>query len=362
MSLMRKKPTPKSIAAARNNGRKSHGPKTETGKQNSALNAIKHGTFAGASPPHLQALGEDPAEFARHFGAFRSAFNPQDGYEEVLVKEIADLHWRLERLKRGEAGLLAWRKNAFQKDREWKAHLARRVRIDAFREYTISRKYKDLLASKGDSRIVHYSGFTPEGDMNSPESPEKYAHILETLSTVRDVTSVRGLEAVQIDSLELVLGDGANCRGSALISVLQACQLDFEKQDPKAQEYRRNCVLQALDEEISYFEKESRLYHEREIEVSPEMADAQLLPSAEDLDRIIRYENHLERLIELKRQQLFAWRREKANAGKSMVPSLTMPATQTQANGNGHEPSDHSNGFGRALSPRAIGNGNRVNH
>lgn len=350
------------LLAVQRNGRKSHGPKTETGKQNSSLNAIGHGIFAKASLPHLQALGEDPAEFTRHFEAFSSAFSPRDGYEEVLVREIAVLHWRLERLKRAEAGLLASRKHAFQKDREWKAHLGRRARIDAFREYTVARKYKDLLATKGDPRTVHYSGFTPEGDMNSPDSPEKYAHILETLSTVRDVTSVRGLEAVQIDSLELVLGDGANCRGSALISVLQACQLDFEKQDPKAQEYRRNCVLQALDEEILYFEKESRLYREREIEVSPELADAQLLPSAEDLDRIIRYENNLERLIELKREQLFEWRRENANASKSIVPSLPLPAIHARPNGNGNESSGQPNGFDRAGSLGVSGNDNRVNH
>ena len=106
MSLVKKKVTPKLLLAVQRNGRKSHGPKTEAGKQNSSLNAIGHGIFAKASLPHLQALGEDPAEFTRHFEAFSSAFSPLGGYEEVLVREIAVLHWRLERLKRAEAGLL----------------------------------------------------------------------------------------------------------------------------------------------------------------------------------------------------------------------------------------------------------------
>jgi hypothetical protein len=48
------------------------------------------------------------------------------------------------------------------------------------------------------------------------------------------------------------------------------------------------------------------------------MSDAQLLPPTEGLDRIIRYEVHLERLIEHKRQQLCERRREKATVN---VPS-----------------------------------------
>ena len=63
---------------------------------------------------------------------------------------------------------------------------------------------------------------------------------------------------------------------------------------------------------ISYFEKEFHLYLQREVEVPGEMSDAQLLPPNEDLDRIIRYERHLERLIEHKIQQLYERRRQKA--------------------------------------------------
>lgn len=335
MSLIRKKSTPKFVAAVQKNGHKSAGPRTAAGKNNCSLNAITHGAFAQVGLPHMQALGEDPAEFARHLESLRSAFKPGDGYEEVLVKEIAVLHWRLDRLKRGEAGFLASRMQNLQRDREWKAHLARRARVDAFRDYTAFRELKDLRASRADPKSVHYSGAIPEGDMNSPESPEKYATILRTLRTTRDLLLSNGFDAISATNLKLVLGDGANCQGSNLLGMFQVCSVDLEKQPPEIQEYRRNSFLRALEEEIRYFEEEFQLYLAREVEVSREMADAQLLPSSEDLDRIIRYENNLERLIELKRQQLFEWRWEKTNA--NAATSLAAPAAPARTNGHDRE-------------------------
>jgi hypothetical protein len=330
MALFRKRSTPRLAAAARRNGHKSHGPKTQSGKQNSSLNAIRHGGFAKVALPHMHALGEDPAEFERHLQGFLAAFNPQDGYEETLAGEIAEHHWRLRRLKRAEAAFLASRLQSLQRDREWKAHLARRARVDAFRDYPPAREPKDVLARRADSKAVHYSGFNPEGDMNSPESPQKYANIICTLKTLRDMFLLNGFEAVTPSKLEIVFGRGANCLGAELFSALEACSKDLEKESADTQEYRRTHFLQALDSEIRYFQKEFQLYLAREVEVSREMADAQLLASSEDLERIIRAETHLERLIEIKRQQFFEWRREKANIG--VVTSIPM-ATSNSAIG-----------------------------
>jgi hypothetical protein len=71
MSL-RKSPrlTPGFLAAARRNAQHSSGPRTAAGKQNSKLNALKHGRYA--LPENLRLsrlrgmpLGEDPEEFQR---------------------------------------------------------------------------------------------------------------------------------------------------------------------------------------------------------------------------------------------------------------------------------------------------------
>jgi hypothetical protein len=290
MSLVKKKVTPKLLLAARTNGRKSRGPRTKLGKQNSSLNALKAGVFAQVSPAHMQALGEDPAEFAKHLGDLRQAFNPQDGAERVLVAGIAQLYWRLFRLQRGEAGFLASRRRSLQAEREWRSHLARRAHVNTFEDCATAVK----------------------GLMNSPDCPAKFLHILKTLDTVRELHLRNGFGRDDSRTFEVIFGGDASCMGIDLVGAYETCRGDFDKQSPATQEYRRQYYLKALDEEISYFEKEFQLYLHREVQVPGEMSDAQLLPPTEDLDRIIRYETHLERLIELKTQQLYERRREKA--------------------------------------------------
>src|SRR5208283_584123 len=135
---------------------------------------------------------------------------------------------------------------------------------------------------------------------------------LQTLDTVRTNHLHKGFSGIDSRTFNLIFGAHASCLGINLISAYETCRLDFEKQPHDMQEYRREYFLKALDEEIRYFEKEFQLYLQREVQVPGEMSDAQLLPPTEDLDRIIRYEVHLERLIEHKRQQLYERRREKA--------------------------------------------------
>lgn len=288
MSLIRKKLSPKLLAAVRSNGRKSRGPRTESGKRHSSLNALQHGAFAQVSPAHMKALGENFSDFAELLASLRQAFNPQDGFEELLIVGIAQLYWRVLRAHRGEAGFLASRKRSFQLDREWNAHLANRAREGA----------------SGRTAIV--SG----GHINSPDCPAKFSEILGILNTVRQNYLLDGLSGYQPGAFELIFG--RSCLANDLISSLEVCSRDFDKQSPETQAYRKQYFLDALDVQIKYFERQFELYRRRELEVPQEMSDAQLLPPTEDLDRIIRCEGFLERQIERKLLQLYEWRREKA--------------------------------------------------
>lgn len=309
MSLVKKRVTPKLLLAVRTNGRKSHGPRTELGKRHSSLSALKDGACAPVSLAHMQALGEDPAEFAKLLASLRQAFDPQDGVEEVLVAGIAQLYWRLSRLHRGEAGFLASRRRTLQADREWRAHLARRAHVNTFQDCTTA----------------------VQGLVNSPDCPAKFLHILKTLDTVRSIHLRDGFSGNDSRTFNLIFGPEASCLGIELVAAYESCRLDFEKQPQDTQEYRREYFLKALDEEISYFEKEFLLYLQREVEVPGEMSDAQLLPPTEDLDRIIRYEGHIERLIEHKVQQLYDRRRRKAGV------SAGTPLTIVPDRGNSDE-------------------------
>ena len=88
--------------ANKHNARNSTGPQTETGKQRSSQNGLKHGVYS------LRAVipGEDPAEFDQLCSEFVDEFQPDTPYERSLVRQIADAEWRLRRISRLEADFL----------------------------------------------------------------------------------------------------------------------------------------------------------------------------------------------------------------------------------------------------------------
>lgn len=307
MSLVKKRVTPKQLLAVQRNGRKSRGPRTELGKRHSSLNALKEGAFAQVSPAHMKALGEDPADYTKLLASLSQALDPQDGVEQVLVAGIAQLYWRLSRLQRGEAGFLASRRRSLQADREWRSHLARRAHVDTFKDCATAVK----------------------GLMDSPDCPAKFLHILKTLDTVRELHLLKGFGGNDSGTFDLIFGVDASCLGVDLVATYETCRIDFEKQPPLTQEYRTERFLKALDAEIIYFETEFQLYLQREVQVPGEMSDAQLLPPALDLDRIIRYETHLERLIEHKTLQLFERRRWKTTVDIQKPPHAPRPQKES---------------------------------
>ena len=96
-------PTPVDRTAInRANSRHSTGPRTDSGKQRSSLNALRHGlTAASAVLP-----SEDQAAFDAHRRGFFDEYQPATPTETQLVQELADTSWRLNRIPLLEADLL----------------------------------------------------------------------------------------------------------------------------------------------------------------------------------------------------------------------------------------------------------------
>jgi hypothetical protein len=93
--------------ANRANAMHSTGPRTDSGKQRSSLNALRHGlTAASAVLP-----SEDQAAFDAHRRSFFDEYQPATPTETQLVMEIADTSWRLNRIPSLEAGLLSQNPN-----------------------------------------------------------------------------------------------------------------------------------------------------------------------------------------------------------------------------------------------------------
>jgi hypothetical protein len=122
MSL-RKSPrlSPELLAAKRSNARRSTGPRTPAGKQNSKLNALKQGHYAAPENHHqvMLALGEDPQEFENSKQELLTTFGPGDALWEKQVDDLAKLYWRRERLERAQAGL---KRRALQGIDDWQHH------------------------------------------------------------------------------------------------------------------------------------------------------------------------------------------------------------------------------------------------
>ena len=87
-------------AANRENAKKSTGPRTEAGKRRSSQNALVHGLTAR----HLTPLGEVSDALATLEKQFLDSWNPQTHCEASLVKNLASIQLRVNRLTRVEAG------------------------------------------------------------------------------------------------------------------------------------------------------------------------------------------------------------------------------------------------------------------
>jgi len=119
MSL-RKSPqlTPQLLAAARSNAQHSTGPRSPAAKQNSKLNALKHGAYVADENQRqaMRALGEDPQEFENLKQELMTTFGPGDALWGKQVDDLAWLYCRRERLQRAQEGL---RRRALQGIDDW---------------------------------------------------------------------------------------------------------------------------------------------------------------------------------------------------------------------------------------------------
>src|ERR1700722_11084518 len=82
-------------------------PRTESGKQRSSQNALRHGLTARAAV----LPNEDPGAYQRHVQQFLADCKPANAIETQLVHEMANIAWRLNRIPFLEAELLSLEPN-----------------------------------------------------------------------------------------------------------------------------------------------------------------------------------------------------------------------------------------------------------
>jgi len=95
--------TPAQITANRANSQLSTGPKTPDGIANSKLNATRH----GLTGKQVVIRGEDASEYDALRASLIESYAPATEHEAMLVEEVAQNWWRLQRARRIEAEVIA---------------------------------------------------------------------------------------------------------------------------------------------------------------------------------------------------------------------------------------------------------------
>ena len=333
MSL-RKAPqlTPQLLAASRRNARHSTGPRSPAAKQNSKLNALKHGAYVSDENQRqaMLALGEDPEQFQFLTHELRSAFGPGDALWEKQIEDLAWLYWRRERLERAQDGL---KRRALQGIEDWQ-HRRRqemaRVTFDASQHQLLD---------------ANLSGSTDRG--------VGLRRTLSFLEIIRDQIKQRTFRSRQYSELESLYQGVTGWRQALIFGLmhrfsdplyLNAQQAEGEElefirktglncEPPGEPEYQE--LLRLLEEEIASVREEFEYAEKANEERVAIEREACLAPEGETWSMLLRQEGALDRSIDRKVGILVRLRKE--------LPDLpTAPAGQDEGArmGNDEEVTD----------------------
>jgi hypothetical protein len=304
MSLIKREPSPAQAAASRGNSLLSTGPRTARGKAIAGLNGLATRRLSPVEALNIMALNEEPGDFETLHQDLSAAMRPRDDWESAWVQDIATLRWRLWRLQRAEGGILAVRKQKVEIERQ---RLALSDQMEA-------PENPFALQAYGCCRL--------------PDSLEKFENILTMLGQVRE-----GLGEPEPDPnlpayLDYLYGQTPGPLHSRLKSRFEGMVKSHAEGDHGLVELDREALLAAVDKEISKFKQLLELYRAEHLEENARRQDAELLLPTGEMNKVIRYETHLEDQIERKLRQFYARRRE-----SNLPEAEALPATTVQTEG-----------------------------
>jgi hypothetical protein len=285
MSLMKKGVSSATLAANRANAQRSTGPRSGQGKAASRQNAVKHWGRAAVMYDHMAALGEDPRDFAAVIEALRQSLRPRDPFEEMLVKDMADIHWRLRRLIRGETGTLATRRREQQ---------------------TLLDEVDARMAAGGlhelEPAVVAQLGYAGLRD-----SPPKFTFIIESLKALDTLVQADGFPSEGKAYFQTIYGCEPSLRGSAVLEAFRHCFEDQEGGRDELSASNREDFHRLLSEEITWFEERAARDRQARAEIEAPRVDS-MLAFPEGWRTTVMYQERLERRFERKWRLLQRYR------------------------------------------------------
>ncbi len=260
------------LSANRKNAQLSTGPKTALGKAKSALNAVKHGIFTKECLKNIS--DEEARDYeALRLGVFES-LKPKDQMQAILCDKVTIDVWRLRKALAFEQGTMQLEiLNLDASDSP--VDLSRReVLVGHLESYNTElenlNQLKNLINNGALNSLSEISG-------------EIYELLFEVIQSVKQ-RFPEIYEKVEIDYLH----ECENLR-------------DFcEQNDIEIETFKQN-LLDRIENKLrskcgmsDYYKKDLQEFdHKRSIYESVAQ-----LPSAENTDKVIRYETHLQRSIE----------------------------------------------------------------
>jgi hypothetical protein len=292
--------TPEKLEANRRNAEKSTGPKTENGKTVSKLNALKHGLLAQTVVVCGHKLKESTNEFKKLCQDFYTDLNPVGPLEEMLVDQIISLTWRLRRARTAESGEIA-----LSVDGGWWQREKHNPLMDTL-------AFPQLCGTEGLVRKLQQSVWGCR-------------YLIHCLSNLRFEVERDGelTEAALKQFTEQNLRGQPENLGEKLEQIRIWTAANPEKLEPEALRTRhKEKVLKCLNPEIRDAEYWLERNEKREHAEEQARQSAAVLPSAEILEKILRYETALERQLFRAMNQLE--RLQRRRLGENIPAPVTM--------------------------------------
>jgi hypothetical protein len=286
--------TPAKLAAQKDNAAKSTGPKSQRGKAFSSQNAISHGIFAR----EMLLPGESQEEFDRLWTETVTSRCPDDSSEFERVEDLVWIRWRKKRLYLAETGAIA----KLQADHETMAEMATSAHVPQY-----NRAVEALSRLNGVEEQINSTGRVGTEDedwLRQLPYRGEVKNFLDILNLVRKASPQDGL--CPDPNATIAAGSQQPARG------------DNAATSQGDQDVLRDLLLQVLGGLKRTIQSE-QLYHGQHMMRGAEGRRNSLLVLQEaDLNRFMRYEDHLSRHYD--RHELALERMQRMRRGEKVPP------------------------------------------
>ncbi len=266
--------TPRKLEANRRNALKSTGANTVKGKAASKMNALKHALLAKQVVVSGYKYQESPREFKKLCHEFFVSHAPVGPLEEMLVDQIVTAIWRLRRARTAESGEIA-----LSVDSGWSSR----------------DKHNPLTMILAMPRTIFSQPLHEQLEC----SMQGCHYLLFCLQNVREAFERDGeLTEMALNDFKTSLLDKPDPRVIRLKELRAWLLANPEKLEAEALRKRhKEETMKYLDRQIRDLEslKDQRLEQEKVKERSQQAAA--LLPSADTMDKSLRYTTTLERQL-----------------------------------------------------------------